>query len=100
MEHRGTLKGNQWARWTQCSHCCLQLEYTPFTNSPAQHPKDVRAALTEIWEAGDFWDYMEAKQMQAKIKAITARKQNRPVKGKGKGKRKVDPVHHEQRRGV
>ena len=36
----------------------------------------------------DIWDYMEAKQMPAKIKETTARKQNHPVKGQGKGKGK------------
>ena len=45
--------------------------------------------MNELWEA-QIWDDMEAKQMQAKIKEITARKaQNRPVMGakaKGKGK--------------
>jgi hypothetical protein len=93
-EHTGKQKGNQWARWTECSRCCLRMGYIPYTHSPAQstrteNPKDIRDALKELWEA-QIWDDMEAKQMQAKIKEITARKaQNRPVMGakaKGKGK--------------
>ena len=92
MEHRGTLKKNQWALWTQCSRCCLRLEYTPFTHASAQssrieNPTDVCTALDELL-AADVWDNMEAKQMQAKIKEITARKHNHPVKGQGKGKGK------------
>ena len=93
-DHTPKETGNQWARWTDCSRCCLRMEYIPYTHAPAQstrteNPKDIRDSLNELWEA-QIWDDMEAKQMQAKIKEITARKaQNRPVTGakaKGKGK--------------
>ena len=93
-DHTPKETGNQWARWTDCSRCCLRMEYIPYTHAPAQstrteNPKDIRDALKELWEA-QIWDNMEAKQMQAKIKEITSRKaQNRPIlgaKAKGKGK--------------
>jgi hypothetical protein len=98
-DHTPKETGNQWARWTDCSRCCLRMEYIPYTHAPAQstrteNPKDIRDALKELWEAG-IWDDMEAKQMQAKIKEITARKalkyqnRGRPIlgaKAKGKGK--------------
>ena len=98
-DHTPKETGNQWARWTDCSRCCLRMEYIPYTHAPAQstrteNPKDIRDALKELWEA-EIWDDMEAKQMQAKIKEITARKaqiyqnRGRPIlgaKAKGKGK--------------
>ena len=93
-DHTPKETGNQWARWTDCSRCCLRMEYIPYTHAPAtgtrtENPKDIRDALKELWEA-EIWDNMEAKQMQAKIKEITSRKaQNRPIlgaKAKGKGK--------------
>ena len=93
-DHTPKETGNQWARWTDCSRCCLRMEYIPYTHAPGcstrtENPKDIRDALKELWEA-EIWDNMEAKQMQAKIKEITSRKaQNRPMlgaKAKGKGK--------------
>ena len=98
-DHTPKETGNQWARWTDCSRCCLRMEYIPYTHAPAtgtrtENPKDIRDALKELWEA-EIWDDMEAKQMQAKIKEITARKaqiyqnRGRPIlgaKAKGKGK--------------
>ena len=62
------------------------MEYIPYVHSPTtstrtENPKDVRDALNELGEA-QIWENMEAKQMQAKIKEIAARKmQNRPVRG-------------------
>ena len=93
-DHTAKETGNQWARWTDCSRCCLRMEYIPYTHAPGcstrtENPKDIRDALKELWEA-EIWDNMEAKQMQAKLKEIKSRKAlNRPIlgaKAKGKGK--------------
>ena len=90
-EHTAKQKGNQWARWTECSRCCLRLDYTPYIHSPAtsartENPKNVRDALRELWGA-QIWQDMEAKHMQAKIKEIAARKATQPrPKGKAKAK--------------
>ena len=90
-EHTAKKKGNQWARWTECSRCCLRMDYTPYIHSPAtsartENPKNVRDALRELWGA-QIWQDMEAKHMQAKIKEIAARKATQPrPKGKAKAK--------------
>ena len=105
LEHTGKQTGNQWARWTECSRCCLRLEYTPYKHSPTtstrtENPKDVRDAMRELSEA-HIWENMEAKQMQQKIKEIQARKaQHRPVRGaKAKAKARSGPTRYNMTEG-
>ena len=87
---------NQWAVWKDCTKCCLRMEYTPYTHSPSQTTKtdnaeNVREALQELREAG-VWANMEAKQMRAKIKEVSARKMKnykKPEKESEKDKAKT-----------